>query len=73
MFYLPGTWLHVNPIDTNTWRAQKANPLRHRWIDYLHFVYKYRESFAPQYLSDLFNCGFVVGKSFERQNFDPPF
>jgi hypothetical protein len=37
-FYLPRTWLHVKPVDTNTWRAEKANPLGHLWIGYLHFV-----------------------------------
>jgi hypothetical protein len=30
--------LHVNPIDSNTWRAQKAELLRHVWIGYLHFA-----------------------------------
>src|ERR1700738_1093369 len=54
-FYLPGTWLHVNPIDTNTWRAEKANPLRHRWISYLHFVHKRWETFVLQCLPDLLN------------------
>ena len=68
--YLPGTWLHVNPVDTNTWRSEKAKSLRHVWIGYLHFVHKYRETFAPQCLLDLFNCGLVVGTSFEIQNFD---
>src|SRR5260370_37960961 len=38
MFLSPGTWLHVNPIDSNTWRAQKAELLRHVWIGYLHFA-----------------------------------
>ncbi len=68
--YLPGTWLHVKPVDANTWGAQKANPLRRGWISYLHFVHKYWETFAPQCLPDLFNCGLVVGTSFEIQNFD---
>nr|WP_242618204.1 hypothetical protein [Edaphobacter modestus] len=68
--YLPGTGLHVNPIDSNTWRAQKANLLRHRWICYLHFVHKYWETFVPQCLPDLLNCGLVVGTAFEIQNFD---
>src|SRR2546425_8007673 len=40
-FYLQGTWLHVNPIDTNAWRAEKAELLRHRWISYLHFIHNY--------------------------------
>ena len=62
-FYLPRTWLHVNPIDTNTWRAQKAELLRHVWTVYLHFVHKYWETFAPQCLPDLFNRGLVVGTS----------
>ena len=39
-FYFLGAWLHVNPIDTNTWRAQKAELLRHRWIGYFHFAHK---------------------------------
>jgi hypothetical protein len=69
-FYLPGTWLHVYPIDTNTWRSEKANPLRHRWIGYLHFVHKYWKTFVPQCLPDLFNCRLVVGASLEIQNFD---
>src|SRR2546425_530879 len=68
--YLPGTWLHVNPIDTNTRRAQKAELLGHRGIGYLHFVHKYWETFTPQCFPDLFNCGLVVGTSFEIQNFD---
>ena len=38
MFLSPGTWLHVNPIDSNTWRAQKAELLRNVWIGYLHFA-----------------------------------
>src|SRR5882757_6209078 len=69
-FYLPGAWLHVNPIDTNTWRAQKADLLRHRWIGYLHFVHKYWETFASQCFPRLFDRGLVVGTSFEIQNFD---
>src|SRR5882757_6253279 len=69
-FYLSGAWLHVNPIDTNTWRAKKAKLLRHRRIGYLHFVHKYWETFAPQCLADLFNCGLMVGTSFEIQNLD---
>jgi hypothetical protein len=69
-FYLPGTWFHVNPIDANTWRAQKAEFLCHRGIGYLHFVDKYWETFVLQCLADLLNCGVVVGTSFEIQNFD---
>src|SRR5258708_11812256 len=67
-FYLPGTWLHVNPIDTNAWGAEKAEHLRHRWIGYLHFVDGHCQTFVPQCLPDLFNRGLVVGTSFEIQN-----
>jgi hypothetical protein len=69
-FYLPGTWLHVNPIDTNTRRAQKADLLRHRWIGYLNFAHKYWKTFVPQCLPDLFSCALVVGASFEIEDFD---
>src|ERR1700731_2927469 len=56
-FYLPGTWLHVNPVDTNIGGAEKAKHLRHRWIGYLHFVHKYCETFVLQCFPDLLNCG----------------
>src|SRR5258708_23358270 len=58
-FYLSDAWFHVNPIDTNSWRSQKAELLRHVWIGYLHFVHKYWKTFAPQCLPDLLNCGLV--------------
>src|SRR5258708_16179259 len=55
-FYLPRTWLHVNPIDTSTSRAQTPELLLHVCIGYLHFVHKHFLPFAPSHLPALVHC-----------------